>query len=172
MVFSGDPLAATPFETHLDAELAWTQVVLPWQAFERAEWADTTGLQEIDPARMVGYGFNVDAGESSVRGALWIDDVRLYTGPIEEAAPAPAATSTPEPAATPTLEPTATSTVEPTATPSPPSGKPALAATATPEPAKQAEKPSRSLCPLSAMILPVGGVAFVLSRQRRQPSRR
>lgn len=59
----------------------WTQVMLPWSAFTRADWGEPGGVMEFDPSIVVLYGFsfNVAAENGSQQGSLWIDDVGLYT---------------------------------------------------------------------------------------------
>jgi hypothetical protein len=74
----GDIESPTPFfawlETPAEGEGDWTQVLLPWASFSRAEWAEEGGPAELDPGRVVGLGFSFDPGE----GTLWVDDVALY----------------------------------------------------------------------------------------------
>jgi uncharacterized protein (TIGR03382 family) len=95
MLFSGDPDGPTPFEVDLEiaAEGAgdWVRFVFPWAEFARAEWTDEGGLATIDPARMMGYGFSIGAGE----GALWVDDVQLVTGEGQPPGPVTAPTTAP-----------------------------------------------------------------------------
>ena len=80
-VFAGDPNAPTPFivdfETTDESAVGWAQFVFPWDDFRRAEWADSGGLQTLDPARVTGYGFSTGAEEMRNEGALWVDDVHL-----------------------------------------------------------------------------------------------
>jgi hypothetical protein len=109
---------------------------------------------------MTGYGLNIVAEEGARKGTLWIDDVALFSG--ETVAPTQAAP---------------TSALERTATPRPADSD---AATATPEP--QAARPTSTLvpegseegesgggfCPFSAVLLPMGAVALVWSRNKRR----
>jgi len=103
MLFSGDPLDPTPFEvdfeTTAESDDGWAQFTFPWTGFEKAEWVGDAGLAEIDPARMIGYGFSIGAGE----GTLWVDDVALVTGE-EQPQPAPTAEPAEEPAEEPIEE--------------------------------------------------------------------
>ncbi len=82
MLFSGDPDHPTPFEATvaLPTTAGWQPLTLAWEAFEKAEWADEGGLTALDPARMTGYGFSLEGGETGGEGSVWIDDVRLLTG--------------------------------------------------------------------------------------------
>ncbi len=92
-VYSGDAENATPFEISFETTQAgvddWMQVNLPWSDFELAQWADATGLTEIDTARITGYTFSVGADDPT-EGIVWIDDIGLMgvEVPIEESEPA------------------------------------------------------------------------------------
>ncbi|NBD35316.1 MAG: hypothetical protein GVY30_04880 [Chloroflexi bacterium] len=82
MLFSGDPNSPTPFEFALEIEgQDWTQMTFPWSDFVRSPWADDGGLDEIDPARITGYGISLGPGD----GDMWIDDIDL----VKEADTAP-----------------------------------------------------------------------------------
>jgi len=98
MLFSGDPDEPTPFEvdfeTTPESDDGWAQLAFQWTDFDKAEWVGDAGLAEIDPARMLGYGFSIGTGE----GALWVDDVALVTG--AEQPPSTSATSPAAPVAT------------------------------------------------------------------------
>jgi len=102
-VFSGDPDDPTPFEvgfeTTTESDDGWAQFIFPWTDFEKAEWVGEAGLAEIDPARMIGYGFSVGPGE----GTLWADDIALAVG--EWPQPVPTAEPVEEPAEEPVEEP-------------------------------------------------------------------
>ena len=168
MLFAGEFDNPTPFEVRLEGKEGWTQVVLPWADFRRAEWADEGGLSEVDPTRVLGYAFSVDAGETSTKGILWIDDLSLFTGEPQKVSPTPTATpvqpaATPTPAATVTPPPpTATSAPDATATPLPPTATPAPVPTSVAE-----EKPRGGFCPFSALVLPLGAMMFVWLRRPR-----
>jgi hypothetical protein len=158
MVFSGDPIGPTPFETHLAVGDEWAQFVLPWTGFSLAAWADAGESTGLDPARMIGYVFSIRAQEVSSEGSLWVDDIRLHAGRIEEAVP------------------TATPTASSAGSERTPAEEPASQATDTPAPeATQAVaegKPSGGICPLSAMVLPAGALGIVLARRQRRVGRR
>ncbi len=103
MLFSGDPNDATPFEVEVpfseESMGGWTRIGFSWASFERAAWA-AGGLSEVDPTRMIGYGFSLDAGE----GVLWVDDVHSSVGgapPPAISPEAPDESPTPEPTAEP-----------------------------------------------------------------------
>ena len=147
MIFSGDPGGPTPFEAYLTCTPEWTQAILPWAGFARAPWADERGLRQVDPARMTGYAFSIGAEGADAKGTLWIDDVALLSGDVPQAAPTATAepTETPGPAGAPTPEPTAT---------------------ATPV-QEEAPKLFGRSCPFSALLLPLGAIAFVLRRRQR-----
>jgi hypothetical protein len=84
MLFSGNPDNPTPFEVGFEITGGeWTQLVFPWTDFARAGWADASGLTEIDPTRITGYGFSLGTGE----GEVWIDDVILLTGEMPKPEP-------------------------------------------------------------------------------------
>lgn len=93
MAFSGDPEAATPFEFGFPATADWESVVISWDQFVRASWAEDGGLTALDPARITGISFSVGDG----RGNVWLDDVALFIGaaappvilPAPEEPPAP-----------------------------------------------------------------------------------
>jgi hypothetical protein len=156
MLFSGDPQGLTPFEAYLESAEGWTQLVIPWTGFVRAEWADEGGLSEVDPARVSGYGFSVGAYEGVNKGTIWVDDVGLITGEIQP----PAQEPTPTPTAAPAEEP------EPTATPQP-STSAEPTATAEPTVSGQGER-GGGPCPL-ATALPLAATALVLTRKRHRP---
>ncbi|MBN1287429.1 MAG: CIA30 family protein, partial [Anaerolineae bacterium] len=68
----------TPFETYLETpEGDWTEVVIPWDAFERASWADAGGPETFDPARVESLGFGTGNWEQAQKGQIWIDDLQL-----------------------------------------------------------------------------------------------
>jgi hypothetical protein len=83
-VYSGEADAPQPFEVFFpvpEASLdAWSQVSFAWSDFKLADWADASGLQEIDPGRVTGYNFSLGAGEVPNQGIVWIDDVELVGG--------------------------------------------------------------------------------------------
>ncbi len=82
MLFSGDSNSPTPFEIALEIrEQDWVQMAFPWSDFARAPWADDSGLDEIDPARITGYGISLGPGD----GDVWMDDLTLMTEEAEEA---------------------------------------------------------------------------------------
>jgi hypothetical protein len=123
MVFAGDPSAPTPFitqwETTAESAGGWAQFVFSWADFAQPDWADGSGLAELDPAQVTGLGFNF----SPSQGVLWVDDVSLFTGEIQpppqqaptaepEQAP-PEDTPAPAEPAAPEEEPTAPTEPEP-----------------------------------------------------------
>jgi hypothetical protein len=139
ILHSGD--AATPFEGFFAAEGAdWTQVVLPWDSFARATWADEGGLDELDPSQVVAYSFSIGTGDEGSAGTLWLDELSLLGAegqpPAEE---------------------------EPPAEEQPPSEEEQPPAEETPE-----GSGGKSLCPFSAIVLPLGALAVVFARRRRQ----
>ncbi|MGD9100754.1 MAG: carbohydrate binding domain-containing protein [Anaerolineae bacterium] len=83
MVFAGDLSAPTIFITHWEttAESAggWAQFAFSWADFALPDWADGSGLTELDPAQVTGLGFNFSPGQ----GVLWVDDISLATGEIQ-----------------------------------------------------------------------------------------
>jgi hypothetical protein len=90
MVFSGVPENSTPFEMDFETVAdGWVQLLFPWDDLYRAEWADESGLSEIDPTRITGYGFTLWTNDVSAEGVLWIDDVELSTGEGSVQPPAP-----------------------------------------------------------------------------------
>ena len=139
MLFSGDPQGPSPFELEFETTAAgWTQFVFPWADFFLAEWADEGSLAEIDPARMIGYGFSVGAGEDRNEGTLWVDDVGPATG-SEQPQPGPDPTSTPA-AAAPVEEPEE----------------------------ETEEESGGGICPGAALALPLGGLGILLAGRRRR----
>ena len=88
LLFSGDPDAPTPFaaEVSLPTEDNWQQVTLPWESFEKAEWAEEGNLSALVPAQITGYGFTLETGEDCA-GELWLDDLSLITEAETTASP-------------------------------------------------------------------------------------
>ena len=76
VIFAGDPNDPTPFEMQLEVGGAWEQVVSLWTDFDKAEWVGDAGLPAFDPAQVVSYAFNIEAGNT---GVLWVDDVEFTT---------------------------------------------------------------------------------------------
>jgi hypothetical protein len=186
MVFAGDPMGATPFETFFETtpEMAgdWVQLVFPWTELNLAEWADAGMPSELDPTQIVGFGFGLGLDEAHPDGVLWVDDIRLASGQLEqpavavEAAPVGEATS---PAGTeavpaiaesmPATEQAAPLEVTAAATESAPRAETVATAEITilSEPAAPAqESSSRGICP-SALLFPVGAAAVLLVCRRR-----
>ncbi len=108
MVFSGDFDAPTPFEAGFTVGSEWIAISLRWDEIPRAGWADATGLQTLDPARITSLGFVPLPAD----GEVWLDDVMLFTGEaLPVIMPAPEETATPEsPAVTPAATEAATET--------------------------------------------------------------
>ncbi len=158
VLYSGDPAAATPFEAEFFTDEShvsgWGEVMLPWEAFALASWADSSGLKTLDLAHIVGLSFNFSPGQ----GSVWIDDLSLFVGDIQplptgESAPMVTAqsdrsvpTSTPEP------------TVLPAATPSP-----VAFSTDTPVPVE----PKRGVCGAGMVLLPLAVLAIWLVQRYR-----
>ncbi|MFC1975123.1 hypothetical protein ACFLXQ_01840 [Chloroflexota bacterium] len=86
VLFAGDPMAATPFETYFEITAAscdgWVQFAFPWTAFERAPWVGQDGLNEFDPTQVVGFGLSFGSDDASTEGTLWIDELSLATGEL------------------------------------------------------------------------------------------
>lgn len=142
MLFAGDPDNPTPFEvdfeTTTESAGGWAQVAFLWTDFEKAEWVGDEGLAELDPARVLGYGFSIGADGEQTDGIFWLDDVALVTG-----------AERPQPA--PTAEPVEESTEEP--------GE---------ELVEEPEEESGSgICP-GAMALPLGAIGIVLASHGRR----
>ncbi|MBN1579559.1 MAG: hypothetical protein JXA89_02565 [Anaerolineae bacterium] len=161
MLFSGDPNAPTPMETSWQIQEDWIQFVFAWSDFAKAEWADASSLNAVDPSRITGYGFNIFANEAATKGTLWIDDLGLASGEIQ---PPPQASA-----------PTATPAAEPEATPTPTAIQEKLTPTATPrpvesEPAEPGE-PKGRLC-TSAIVLPLFAAGIVLTGRPKNRSGR
>lgn len=160
VVFAGNPMGATAFETFFETTAAmtgaWTQLTLPWSDLQRAEWAEG-GLPTMDPALMVGYGFALSQAEGGSTGVLWIDDIQLASGGPGAAQPAqPIAPTEPASRAQPTAEPAGRA--QPTATPG-------AQASASATLAAQGKK-GGGLCPAS-VLLPLGAMGVVMLRRRR-----
>jgi hypothetical protein len=68
----------TPFEVFIETEGEdWTPVMLLWEEFQRAEWADADGPDVFDPSGVTDLGFSVGDWEAPLTGTIWIDDLRL-----------------------------------------------------------------------------------------------
>ena len=100
VLVSGDAEAPTAFVATFETTEAsvdgWDEVQLAWGVFELAPWDEGTGLNTLDPARVLGIALNYEPGE----GTLWIDDLVLVS---EMLSPPSAPTNTPQaaqPAAT------------------------------------------------------------------------
>jgi hypothetical protein len=92
-----DSRGMTPFQVMLQTPgEEWTPVTLAWDDFAKAEWVGESGVNTLDPTRVVALLFQVNEAQS---GSVWVDDLQLMAGPVAAAAPA-----TPEPA-TPTAPP-------------------------------------------------------------------
>jgi hypothetical protein len=76
-VTSGNPGTQVPFEVALTITNTWTRYDLSWSEFIHAPWHDGTGLTEVDPTRIVGYGFTVDAGGGITGATLWVDELSV-----------------------------------------------------------------------------------------------
>jgi|GEM_PF-411543 len=158
VLYSGDPAAATPFEAEFFTDEShvsgWGEVVLPWEAFALASWADSGSLKTLDAARIAGVSFNFSPGQ----GSVWIDDLSLFAGdirplPIDESVPMvtaqsdrPVPTSTPEPG------------TWPAATPSP-----VAFSTDTPVPVES----KRGVCGAGMVLLPLVVLAIWLVQRYR-----
>jgi MYXO-CTERM domain-containing protein len=159
MVFSGDPLDPTPFEVALEIPAesgeGWAEVGFSWASFELAEWASEGGLSEVDPMRMIGYGLNLGAGETSREGTIWIDDLGLSEGP-----------SSPLVAATPTVAVTASMEAQSAPTPTPTAVSVASAEERGEEVGGE-EGPARGICPGAALALPLAALCALAVGRRR-----
>ncbi len=68
----------TPFEARLQAPGdAWAKVVLPWDAFAKADWVGGSGVTQLDPAQIVEVSFVVNESQA---GSMWIDNLGLMVG--------------------------------------------------------------------------------------------
>jgi MYXO-CTERM domain-containing protein len=146
MLFSGDPEGPTPFEVSFETTPEstgdWVQLVFPWTDLVRAEWADEEGLDEVDPARVTGYGFSLSEDESDSEGSVWMDDVGLVVGEIQP-------TTEEEVQADEPSEPDDAEEEEPTSRAEP-------------------DEPVGGICPPTALALPLGAAAALLARRRRR----
>ncbi len=80
-LFSGPTEAPTPFDAVFelrDGESS-TPYFLGWQDFVVASWADEGGLSILDPWRITGYSFTVDAYEAPRELTLWVEGA----GPVK-----------------------------------------------------------------------------------------
>jgi hypothetical protein len=159
MLFSGDPEDPTPFEVDLEippeSSEGWSQVGFYWASFEVAEWASEGGLSEVDPMRVIGYGLNLGAGETSREGTIWIDDLGLSEGP-----------SSPLVAATPTVAATASMEAQSAPTPTPTAVSVASAGERGEETGGE-EGPARGICPGAAWALPLAALSALAVGRRR-----
>lgn len=118
ILFSGDPAAPTPFETHLETSADWEQFVFEWSSFTKPDWAGPEGLIELDPAHITGYGFSLgDADGKQNTGTLWVDDLRVISGKTQP----PSQPIQPAPTTAPVQE-QPTAAPPPTSAPAPRSG--------------------------------------------------
>ncbi len=91
---------ATPFEVLLQTHgEEWETVTLTWDAFTKGEWVGESGVDVLDPARVVALYFEVVEAQS---GSVWFDDLQLQTASGAAALSVVPPTSPPEPSAAPT----------------------------------------------------------------------
>jgi len=100
--YAGEPESPAPYEIVFEAaEAGWQRYTFGWDEFARASWAAEDDPLALDPARILGYGFNVTEPTGGAV-TLWVDDIALHRGAVEtpESSPAaPPATAVPaEPA--------------------------------------------------------------------------
>jgi hypothetical protein len=78
ILFSGSSDSPTPFEINLvtspESTSGWVQYAIGWNEFTRADWADPSGLEDLDPVRINGLSLNYFPGQA----ILWLDDVSLF----------------------------------------------------------------------------------------------
>lgn len=174
MLFSGTPDAPTPFETivEIPAESVgnWAEVRLPWSMFERAHWADSSGLAEMDLTHMTGLGINFWADSESNRGVVWFDDIGLAAEEIwlaEESSEAEQAEVDET-----SLEPKApVETVPEAEAVQPEEEAPAateLSDTAAPIPATEEAASGGGLCSLSMVLLPLMLAGALVPRREQR----
>ncbi len=71
----------TPFEAFVETPgMEWTPVILTWEDFARAEWADAGGAQVFDSSRVTSLAIGVGDWENPQRGTIWLDALQLVTG--------------------------------------------------------------------------------------------
>lgn len=76
-LYSGPDDGPTPFDVTYtigaDGCADWVYVFFPWGEFARAQWAEEGGLSALDPARITGYSFTLDAYNGERSGTLLLD---------------------------------------------------------------------------------------------------
>ncbi len=100
--YAGEPELPAPYEIIFEVTGAgWQRYTFGWDEFARTSWAAADDPFALDPARILGYGFNITEPTGGAV-TLWLDDITLHRGDVEppESSPdAPPATAVPaEPA--------------------------------------------------------------------------
>jgi hypothetical protein len=65
----------------------WTTLVLPWDRFEKPSWDAGQGRETIDQESIVRLTLDFGRPDEDLSGEIWIDEMRLFQGSVEEAAP-------------------------------------------------------------------------------------
>jgi len=80
---SGDSGATTPFAGQIPIlnDGTWHALDLPWGIFTKASWADSGGLEQVDPARITGFDVEVFTDGGST-GILVVDELQMINGDL------------------------------------------------------------------------------------------
>lgn len=68
------------FATPEGSDQGWTQVILPWECFERRMWVGPDGLMVFSPNPISSFEIAFEnVGDTSITGTIWIDDIRVVS---------------------------------------------------------------------------------------------
>lgn len=81
VLVAGDESSNAPFEASFsipgEAVSGWQQIVIPFDQFQRASWADPGGPDVFDPAHVLWLGFSLNAYDPGYSGTLYLDDFQI-----------------------------------------------------------------------------------------------
>ncbi len=157
LVFAGPADGPSPyqvvFQTTEESVAGWTQFVFPWSEFGAPEWADAATIPDLDPTSVTGIAFNFITDQEAQQGIFWMDNLSLISGEEPPAAPEEEQASEPEGEKPSEAGPEQLSE---------PEGAPPVEEAASAE----SEEETGGICPLSAVILPLGALGVALVSRR------
>jgi len=68
------------FTTPAGSDQAWTQVVLPWDCFQRLMWVGNEGIMQFTPQPIASFEIAFENTSSQpMSGSVWLDDIRVIS---------------------------------------------------------------------------------------------